>query len=646
MGQPSSLVENPRLRTTFTIIAIVPVVFAVVRALTGDWIPTGDDGLLALRVDDVGSAHHPWLGSWTSASLTLGENVNNPGAWYDYLAAPPVAALGPTAGAAIAVGLLNALVIVGIGRAGRLLGGAAAELWLLAGAAALAWAMGSELLIDIWQPHALLLPVLLVMVLACGVAAGRASFLPWMLVVASLVVQTHLGHVYILTLILAVALVAGAVARRGSLTVSKLRRSRAIRLTLAGTFLAWLPSLIEQVGSGSDGNLSRLIRNVGGGDVSLGLRQAIAVTAKVLVAPWSRGWFGSAIADTPRTETADGPTIVVPELPGTLASLAIIGIVMGAAGVLLVWARRAGRPQLGAALLIALCAVPATVISLAALTVGPVGFGSHHVRWAFAVAIFVQVVVAWGAFEWVRLRASLGPRTLLLPAALVVVFAVANLTYFAQDLGPVTDRWARPTLNSVAAQLSGLELDDPVLFETDNLRPFEPFSGTVMMLLGEQRIDFRVHGDAWIRQLGERRAADGHERGALYQLEGAAALQYEGPDCVLARASSLGEEQAERMSAVAGELGDALYTGRIVPDAAVLSGDPRLDLLLSAIADADLSAVERLVLDGMLVDWAEIDALGTDSETTSRITADAGAIRDWVRTAYLLALRTDDTCPD
>ena len=51
-------------------------------------------------------------------------------------------------------------------------------------------------------------------------------------------------------------------------------------------------------------------------------------------------------------------------------------------------------------------------------------------------------------------------------------------------------------------------------------------------------------------------------------------------------------------------------------------------------------------MDGVLVDWAEIDALGTDPRTTSRIADDAAAIRDWARTAYVLALRTEAPCPN
>ena len=108
----SSHLEHPRVRVGLTILAIAPIVVAVLRAVTGDWYPVGDDGLLALRVDDVASSHHPWLGSWTSASLTLGEDVNNPGAWYAYLAAPPVAILGPATGTAVAVGLLNGQLLI------------------------------------------------------------------------------------------------------------------------------------------------------------------------------------------------------------------------------------------------------------------------------------------------------------------------------------------------------------------------------------------------------------------------------------------------------------------------------------------------------------------------------------------------------
>ena len=80
--------------------------------------------------------------------------------------------------------------------------------------------MGSELLIDIWQAHALLLPFLAYLVLMVGMADGQARWVPWAAAVASLLVQTHISYVYVLAVVTAAALavrgvppLAGAMAR-------------------------------------------------------------------------------------------------------------------------------------------------------------------------------------------------------------------------------------------------------------------------------------------------------------------------------------------------------------------------------------------------------------------------------------------------
>ena len=46
------------------------------------------------------------LGSWSSASLSVGRNVNNPGAMYDWLLAPFAHLVSPGPGAAIGVASL------------------------------------------------------------------------------------------------------------------------------------------------------------------------------------------------------------------------------------------------------------------------------------------------------------------------------------------------------------------------------------------------------------------------------------------------------------------------------------------------------------------------------------------------------------
>ena len=80
--------------------AVLPIVVAAVRAIAQHWRPIGDNALLYIRVVDVGTKHHPWLGSWTSASLSVGENMNNPGPIYQDLAAPFAKVFSPGPGAA------------------------------------------------------------------------------------------------------------------------------------------------------------------------------------------------------------------------------------------------------------------------------------------------------------------------------------------------------------------------------------------------------------------------------------------------------------------------------------------------------------------------------------------------------------------
>ena len=120
-------------------IVILPIVVAVVRALRRNWFPIGDNALLYIRTADVLTEHHPFLGSWTSASLSLGVNLNNPGPTYDLLIAPFAQILSPGPGAAIGVGAVNIASIIGISFASRRMGGWAMQRWMLLAAAGLAW---------------------------------------------------------------------------------------------------------------------------------------------------------------------------------------------------------------------------------------------------------------------------------------------------------------------------------------------------------------------------------------------------------------------------------------------------------------------------------------------------------------------------
>ena len=70
-------------------VAAVPIVVAAARAVNRGWYPLGDNALYALRARDVLTSNHPLIGTWTSASLASGIDLNHPGPLlFDLLAAP------------------------------------------------------------------------------------------------------------------------------------------------------------------------------------------------------------------------------------------------------------------------------------------------------------------------------------------------------------------------------------------------------------------------------------------------------------------------------------------------------------------------------------------------------------------------------
>ena len=97
----------------------------------------------------------------------------------------------------LGVGLLNAACIVGAAAVAHRVGGRRPYLLVLLVGAVLAWTMGSELIFDVWQPHALVLVYLLLAVLAWAMAEGHAWTIPGSVAIVSLLVQTHLSYVYL-----------------------------------------------------------------------------------------------------------------------------------------------------------------------------------------------------------------------------------------------------------------------------------------------------------------------------------------------------------------------------------------------------------------------------------------------------------------
>jgi hypothetical protein len=662
--------ESPRaeprrlVRIVLTVVVIVPIVTAVVRALRRDWFAVGDDALLYIRVRDVLTHHHPWLGSWTSASRSLGVDLNNPGPIYADLLAPFAHLLPPGPGAAIGVGFANALSIVAISAAAHRLGGWALQRWALLACGALTWAMGSQLLFDIWQAHALLLPFLLYLLVLMGLATGDVGHVRWtvpsLVALGSLLIQTHLSYVYVLALLSPVAVAAAIVARRrqrvspsATAAIWASVRSRTAAWS-AGLFLIlWTQPLVEQFAGDGEGNLSRLASSAGGGEVTVGFRTAAQIVASVMALPpwWTRGGFSTVVPTTTRiADTPDGPRVIVAGMPsGAVTIAALLALV---AVLVLLWraTRRCGDRLAAAGCAVALGLVAAAWLSLAVLTVGTVGLSAHHVRWVWPAAVFVHLVIVVAAARLALHRFANRPLDRALSAIAVLgvgVLMALNIPYLAQQEGPVADEEATVALRQVFTQLEPLRSVAPVVYDTSNLRVFEPYSTAVMMELQELGIEFRVDDEVMVRQLGPSRRADGTEQATVFQLEGSEALLYRGEACLLARADGVDELTRRRADAVVDTLVSAVQSGRVTVDRTAI--DPTTSALLDAAA-TDNSAALRLVYEGHLLKWLDTGAAELDASTADQVagsdgtTTAFGAIGATVISTYALFVEPATVC--
>jgi hypothetical protein len=559
--------QRPRLdqliRTGLVAAIILPIVTAVIRSLRTGWFPIGDNALLFLRTRDVWTEHHPLLGSWTSASLSLGENVNNPGSLYDWLIAPWAHLMSPGPAAAIGVATINIACVIGISVVARRVGGWGFERVMLVVTAVLAWSMGSEMLIDIWQANALILPFVLFLLMMLGLSAGDGALLPWALGVGTLLVQTHVSYAYIFVFLIMGTAAAWLLYNRANDIdpLAALKQGFRSRTTLASVgvlAVLWAQPIIEQLFVEGKGNLARLISNSGGGELSLGPSDAVRIVSAVGVLPpwWGRSGYANTVPVTP---LANGE-LLIPGLPALpLAALMVIALLSATAGLTML-SRRAGLHRQAAAGTLMLVAVLGTLVSLSILTIGQVGLSPHHVRWIWPMLAVVHGVLAWLAVTNIHARKPEISWSWATPltAGLVLAAGLANLPFHAQRSGPVAAYDRMPVMRVVRPGLDQFALDvadrAPVLFDVSNLVVFEPYSATMMMWLQERDVEFRVTDEVLARQLGPSRVASGDESVRVFQLQGTPAITYNGPACPIAVVSALSDVDEVRATATLAEV--------------------------------------------------------------------------------------------
>jgi hypothetical protein len=508
------------------VVAVLPIVVAVARALHHGWRPVGDNAYFAIRARDVLTEHHPLVGAWSSGSAVVGVEVNNLGPLQLDLLALPVRALGSGAGTALGVAALNvAAVVMVVVLAERRLGPLGA--WLGAAmATGLAWTLGSELLFEPRQHHALVLPFLAVLTAAWAVAAGERWALPALVLMASVVAQTHLTFVVPVLAVAAVAVAGVAATRRA-------RRWRSPVLVAAGVALAcWAQPLAEELRAG-EGNLSAAAEAAGRETDSYGLAAAVRATVEVLAPPggWWRGSF--------RSFDPAGAQ------PSTAAAVAVLLLTAAAMAVLGYLAHRRGDRAVTTWLATAAVAVAAGLVAASSSPAdGPFGVVSGNFRYLWPTAVFVTFGIVAAAVRAMSPRAARVATPTVASAA--VAMAIAALPTSYQSPGPEADAPLIPVARDVAAQVAGADVEGPVVVDRSGLFFGEPYSYVVVDALQGDGVDLVFEEPTDLARFGSGRARSGPVAGTVSLAVGDAALAPRPGAELLARASRLGaDERAE-----------------------------------------------------------------------------------------------------
>lgn len=547
------------------IAALTPIIVAAVRTAIHRWVPIGDDGLLLLRSADVGTSNHPWLGTWTSASLTAGKDFNNPGPLMFDILALPVKVLGYGIGMPIGLAAMNGSAVVGAALVARRQAGSRAVVPMMVAAAAIAWTMGSELLIDPWQPHAMMLPFFFLIALLWGIVCGDLALIGWFAAVSSLLVQTHVSYSF-LVLFFTVGVAAAVLfhVRRAPQNKAGLRR---IGITTVATALVlWSQPLIEQFFGNGEGNLSRLLSSSSTDQPKIGLRLGTRLIANVVVLPpwFSRGSFDDAVPPTPYTGTSDNRQLLVHGLTSFRVAAPALLAFIAVAGVLLWRAVRARQRAVASALAMVEGLVGSALMAMYVTPIGIIGLSPHQLRWLWPMAAFSLVAIVTAAVVVARLefanragRASaehaaarfrrIDRAVVTAGVAVVVGFAAAGCPTYYQLAGPTVDHNARGSIVAMMNQMTILEGSGPLIFDDTGLRFAEPYSGAMMARLGEMGVAFEVAPPGLVRQVGDGRKISGRATGRLYLREGQDAVDVPaGVDRVAFVAGLTDRELAER----------------------------------------------------------------------------------------------------
>jgi hypothetical protein len=372
-----------------------PVIASTLRALSDGWLPAGDQANIAIRAHDVFSSHTPLVGLHSDASAVLHQALYSLGPMLFWLLALPARFASPGT-LALAMGVTNALAIVGVVALARRRGGQLLMFMVAIAVVVMCRSLTAEVFHDVWNPSAGLFPFTLLIFLCWSLACGEYRLLPVTVLVASFVVQCQLAFVPPALALLAVGLGGLAVSRSSPRTAVD-EPTRARRVTpshpwrwvlgalLVGV-LCWTAPVIDQV-DGHPGNLTRVIKTATAPTSTLGATVGWnAVVRAVGVPPW---WLKKPRSPWERKfEVRAGP----PALATVSCLLMLCALVAIAAIGLL---RRRAALCAGALIALALCVALAVLAATTPSTHLLTATLGYTMWWGSPAGMFAWVIVGW-----------------------------------------------------------------------------------------------------------------------------------------------------------------------------------------------------------------------------------------------------------
>ncbi len=507
-----------RWRPGFEWLAVVPLVIAAVRALATSWIPVGENALMSLRARDVLTAHHPWLGTASSGSLTSGTTVSHPGPLLFDLFAVPVRLMGPGVGLVIGALLLHSAAVLVAGAAARRAGGERLVVVVTLAFIALQWTLGPQLMLDPWNPHIVLMPFLAFLVCLVAVAVGHSRLLWPAVCFGSLVLQTHVSYVLLVPLL---ALGAAGACWWHARADGIVRRDWAVA---GGVFaLLWAQPVWQQLFGPGPGNLGLLLRS-GDSEGRVGVRLGSRLVAEVVAAPpwWARPSFDRSVRDMPVLD-ADGGRLPSAEwlIGGALAALLLVALA-ALLVALAVAAHRRGERVAVAMLAIALGGVCLAVVTTAIIPAAGYGIAPHQLRWLWPLSIWWMAAVAYTAVQLLPSVADGVVRARWLAPGMAVVGIAACIPSYVVPVGVARAPGSMDSVRSIVEQVEGVEIP-PAVFEPSGMWIGEPYSVPMIAALLANDQPVRVAPDA-AAQYGRDRVAGPDVAWRLSLRHGAAAL--------------------------------------------------------------------------------------------------------------------------